>query len=209
MPYILIEHIGSESIAMLSLTWEKYQNDCQRRERLLHSLARITLSISRIPQPCIGSFRFHDDCTISLSNRYLTSTIAVFENEGSKQAIPSNRTYSCTDAFVSDLITIYLECFLGVPNSCPRTEDGFEQLTMISILRIIVHCYMKPELCHGLYLLSFTDLTCNNIFVDDDWNIWYLVDLEWLCLVLAEMYRELLWLFGQSTQLLIDDENCR
>ena len=54
--YLLLEDIQKEGTAMLSDTWEKDRSDPSKRQNLFHDLARIILSIERVPMPRIGSF---------------------------------------------------------------------------------------------------------------------------------------------------------
>ena len=63
------------------------------------------LSLARVPQTRIGSFQFHDDGTITLTNRPLSCSMMILENEGATRTIPRGETYSCTHAFVSDTRT--------------------------------------------------------------------------------------------------------
>jgi hypothetical protein len=86
--YMLLEHIGPETGRMLSATWAQHRHDPRRRTRLFHGMARIMLSLARLPQPHIGSFRFNpSDGTITLTNRPLISTTMIFENSGTPRTI--------------------------------------------------------------------------------------------------------------------------
>jgi hypothetical protein len=41
-----------------------------------------------------------------------------------------------------------------------------------------LHYYVKRERRNGPFYLQLTDLHASNIFVDENWNIAYLIDLE-------------------------------
>ncbi len=104
-PYLLLEYIGPETGRMLSQTFDAHRGDKARRQRLFKGIAQIMLSLPRVPQTRIGSFQFHDDGTITLTNRPLSCSMMILENEGAPRTIPRGETYSCTDAFVSDTRT--------------------------------------------------------------------------------------------------------
>ncbi|KAG7120734.1 hypothetical protein HYQ45_014778 [Verticillium longisporum] len=46
----------------------------------------------------------------------------------------------------------------------------------------------------------------SNIFVDNDWNITYLVDLEWICALPAEMLSVPYWLTGCSVDEIVGEQ---
>ncbi|KAL8366777.1 hypothetical protein RB595_008773 [Gaeumannomyces hyphopodioides] len=58
----------------------------------------------------------------------------------------------------------------------------------------------------GPFPLQFTDLSIGNIFVDDEWNVTCLIDLEWVCAIPAEMMTVPYWLTGRGIDML-DGEN--
>lgn len=73
--YMLLEHVGPVTGQMLSDTIGEYRKDPIRRQRVFRGIARIMLSLARVPQPRIGSFQFHDNGSISLTNWPLTCTM--------------------------------------------------------------------------------------------------------------------------------------
>lgn len=105
---MLLEHIGPGVGQMLSETWSRHQDDPTRRQNLFRGLARVMLSLARVPKPRIGSFRFHSDCTIGLTNRPLTCSIMILENEGTPRVMASDDTHDCTESFVGDMLTLEL-----------------------------------------------------------------------------------------------------
>lgn len=80
---------------MLSSTWEKHRHDPFHRQKLFRGMARLTLSLANIPQPRIGSFQFHTDGTITLTNRPLLCSLIILENDGALRTIQRNETYTC------------------------------------------------------------------------------------------------------------------
>jgi len=67
-------------------------------------------------------------------------------------------------------------------------------MTVKTALRAVSHhCFIR-DLRNGPFILYFTDLHQSNIFVDDNWNITKLIDLEWICYLLIELEGLPYWL---------------
>ena len=203
---MLLEYIGSDTGKMLSNTMNKNRADPERRQRLFHGLSRIMLSLARIPQSRIGSFRFNNNGTVALENRYLCCTLAILENDGAPRSIQRNDLYSCTDSFASDMVTFHDGRFLAQPNATFSENDCRGQMAVMSLLRAISHRYIKRDYRTGPYLLNLTDVNPSNIFVDNDWNITCLIDLEWICAAPAEMLNVPYWLTGCSIDEIVGEE---
>lgn len=196
--YTLLEYIGPTSGQMLSNTWDKYRGCPERRQRLFSSLSKIMLSLARLPQLRIGAFQFHSDGTVTLSNRPLLCSTVLLENYGAPRTMRKDDTYRCTDSFVSEMLTFHHR-FLSQPNAIYSEGDCRGQMAVKTLLRAFYHRYIKREYRHGPFLLQLTDLHASNIFVDDDWNLTCLIDLEWLCALPAEMLNVPYWLTSTST----------
>lgn len=121
--YMLLEYIGRDKGEMLSDTWDRHRQDPVRRQKLFRGMSRLILSLARIPQPRIGSFRFHNNGTVTLSNRPLPCSIIILENEGAPRTISRNETYTCTEPFVADILTFHDNVFLSNLNAAHGTED--------------------------------------------------------------------------------------
>lgn len=194
--YVLLEHIGPDVGQMLSNTWDSQRGDPNRRKLLFQGMARIILSLARIPQPRIGSFRFHDDCSVALTNRPLTCSMMILENDGTPRVMQGTETYSCTDAFVSDMLALHDNRLLSDPNLVYDEADCRGNMAAKTLLRALSHCYIKRTQRNGPFLLQFTDLHASNIFVDEAWNVTCLLDLEWVCSLPSEMLAVPYWLTG-------------
>lgn len=48
-------------------------------------------------------------------------------------------------------------------------------------MRALVPRFANRDLRHGPFVLTLTDLHQSNIFVDSDWHVTCLIDLEWAC----------------------------
>ncbi|KAG5917188.1 hypothetical protein E4U42_007356 [Claviceps africana] len=204
--YMLLEYIGPDTGEMLSKTWAAQRNDQSRRKRLFSGLARIIVSLSRVPQPRIGSFEFHDDCTVTLTNRPAFAATALLENCGAKRSIPVRRTYSSTEPFISDMITLHDNYFYGNQSAVDDEHDCRNQMAVRALLRTISHHYIRNECRDGPFLPQLTDLHQSNIFVDKDWEVTCLLDLEWLCALPPEALSAPYWLTGQDISELVDND---
>ncbi|KAM0364097.1 hypothetical protein ACHAO7_010087 [Fusarium culmorum] len=169
------------------------RHDSDRRKRLFRGVARAMLSLARVPQPRIGSFQFHDDCYIRLTNRPLTCTMMIFENDGAPRAIERTETYSCTEPFAADMISYHDNHFIGRRNVGDE-EECREGMAMKTLLRGLSCRYIKKKFRNGPFALQFTDLHASNIFVDEDWNVTCLLDLEWISALPVEMLAVPYWI---------------
>ncbi|EXJ82309.1 hypothetical protein A1O3_06122 [Capronia epimyces CBS 606.96] len=204
--YMLLEYIGPETGEMLSITWAQYTKDDQRRVRLFQGMSRIMLSLARLPQPCIGSFRFNpSDSTITLTNRPLMCTPMIFEHSGTRRTIQPHETYRTTDSFVSDMLTLHDHYLLSNPHAVRNKDDAHERIAIRTMLRAVSHHFITSRRRNGPFLLQLTDFHQSNIFVDDDWNVTCLIDLEWICALPAEMLSVPYWITNCSIDNIIDE----
>lgn len=204
--HLLLERITPETGQMLAITWdEKHFVDPARRRRLFGGMARIMLSLARIPQPRIGSFQFHDDGTISLTNRPYTDVLAQMESHGAPRVLQSGSAYTCTEPYVSDMLTFHDRGFLHDPNATYCEMDCQINLAVKATLRTLAHHYIRRESRDGPFILQHTDLRFGNIFVDDDWNVTCLVDLEWVCALPVEELAVPYWLSNRAVDGLVDE----
>jgi hypothetical protein len=193
---MVLEYLGPETGQMLSDTFDIHREDEARRQSLFRGMSRIMISLARIPQARIGSFEFNDEGTVTLTNRPLSCSMMISENDGAIRTLPRNDTMSCTDAFVSDMLTFHDHRFLSQPNAVYDESDCRGQMAVKTLLRVVSHNYIKRELRNGPFLLQHTDFHASNILVDKDWNVTGLIDLEWICALPAEMLAVPYWLTG-------------
>lgn len=118
---------------MLSDTFDMYRENEVRREKLFRGISRTLLSLARIPQTRIGSFQFHNDGTVTLTNRPLLFNV-ISENDGAARTMQGNITFSCTDAFVSDMLTFHDHRFLSQPNAVYDEGDCRGQMAVKTLL---------------------------------------------------------------------------
>ncbi|GAB1309889.1 Aminoglycoside phosphotransferase domain-containing protein [Madurella fahalii] len=132
--YMLFEYVGLDTGRMLSDTWKEHQGDETKRRTLFRGLARIILSLARVPQPRIGSFRFNADSTVTLTNRPLPCCVAILENGGAPRTIPSDETYSCPEPFITDMLALHDGNFLAQRNAIFGAADCRGQMAANNIL---------------------------------------------------------------------------
>ncbi|KAJ0160130.1 hypothetical protein CTA2_8510 [Colletotrichum tanaceti] len=194
--YMLLEHVGSENSQMLSLTWNRYRGDAARRKNLFQGISRLILSLSRVPQPRIGSFQFGDDGTVTLTNRPLVCSVMMLENEGTPVAMQRETTYASTEPFVADMLSFHDRRFLRHPNMVYDEEDCRAEMAARLLLRMLAHRYIRHDRRNGPFVLQLDDFHASNVFVDAEWNITSLIDLEWLCALPVERLAVPYWLTG-------------
>ncbi|RDL34710.1 Uncharacterized protein BP5553_07838 [Venustampulla echinocandica] len=194
--YLIVDCVDEGT--MLSESWETQRHDLDRRTNLFRDLSRIILSLNRLPFPRIGSLTIDDRGVIDLINRPLTCELQQLENLDIPTDIPRDQTYSTTDTYFSDLLACHDNRMRYMPNSIHNTSDGQEQLSALTIMRALFPHFTNRNLRHGPFVLTLTDLHQSNIFVDSNWHITAIIDLEWACARPIEMQRPPYWLTSCS-----------
>ncbi|CAD6445326.1 d571664c-5b90-4b14-a3af-6e38a8324e15-CDS [Sclerotinia trifoliorum] len=188
---------------MLSETWDEFRHCAVRRKNLYRDLSRIMLLLSQSPLPRIGSWTLDSNGILQLSNRPLTLRLQQLENEGVSTNIDRSLTYSATDAYYLDLLSCHDSRIRHQPNSLNDESDGRAQMANLIIMRALLSHFTNRDFRHGPFLLTLTDLHQSNIFVDDDWNIKCLIDLEWACSLPVETMRPPYWLTSRPVDDLV------
>ena len=166
---------------------------------MFRGISRLILKLARVPLNRIGSFTFDPNTgTISLTNRPLTSGIAIMENDGAYRVMDSDQTYESVDPYVADLLTLHDNRFLAQKNAVTSREDCYYQMAVQAILRIMSQQYLDRALRQGPFYMQLTDLHPGNLIVDDDWNITSLIDLEWICARSPQMIDIPCWITSRS-----------
>ncbi|KAJ5900366.1 uncharacterized protein N7473_004436 [Penicillium subrubescens] len=197
--YMIISFV--ESGSMLSNTLSKFLlTDKTRRQALFSDLAKIMLTLNQNEFSRIGSLTLDDDGLIHLKNRPLTLRLQTFENEGIP-TIPRNSTYQCVEPYILDLLQCHDNRLHYQPNAIHDLQDGQEQLAALTMMRSLLPRFTSRQYRDGPFLLTLTDLHPSNIFVDEDWHITCLIDLEWACTFPIELQTPPYWLTGRP----IDD----
>ncbi|KAJ5088227.1 hypothetical protein N7456_011843 [Penicillium angulare] len=202
--YLVMEYVGNPGVQMLSETWDEDRHQQHKRTNLFRGLSHIMLSLSQIPLPCIGSWTLDSNGFLKFSNRPLNLRIHQLENGRIPTGIPRSLTYSSTDAYYLDLLSCHDKRIRYQPNSIIDEDDGRDQMARLTIMRALLPHFADRELRQGPFFYRLTDLHPSNIFVDSDWNIKWVIDLEWACSLPAETLRAPYWLTGRSVDRLTD-----
>lgn len=191
---------------MLSETWERGRLDPKLRANLFHGLSRIMLNLARIPLPQIGSFILDEHGYLHLGNRPLTLEIQQLENESIPVDIHRDTTHVSVESYVNDILAMHQSRLRHQPNAINSVEDGFYQTSALMVMRSVWSCFFRRDLFRGLFFLNLTDLNQSNIFVDQNWNIKCLIDLEWACSQPVEMIHPPHWLTNEAIDLISFDD---
>ena len=189
---------------MLSDIWPPHT--INQKQNLYKSMSRIMLDLARHPLEKIGSFTIHNSGEIKLSNRPLTLRLAVLENEDIPTEMPRDRCYSTTDLYLYDLLHCLDLKLRHQPNAVRNKYDAEAQMAVHTILRALLPYYIEKNLRHGPFTFTWTDPHASNIFVDKNYNITSIVDLEWFCSLPTEVQHPPFWLSGHAVDDL-DGEN--
>ncbi|KFZ20088.1 hypothetical protein V502_03366 [Pseudogymnoascus sp. VKM F-4520 (FW-2644)] len=195
--YLLIEHIEEAQGEMLSKSWNEKRDNIELRKTLFRGLSRIMLNMARVPQPKIGSFIIDRNGFLCLANRPVSVEIFELENEEIPIDIPRDCTYSTADSYAMSIIGIHDNRLRHQPNAIKGVEDYIYQASALTAMRTVLPSFIKRE-CRGPFLFTLTDLHQSNIFVDKNWNITAVVDLEWASTRPVEMLRTPTWLTSKA-----------
>lgn len=157
--------------------------------------------------PRIGSLSFGPSGVITLSNRPLSMYFQLLENEGIPSGIPRQRPYSSVEPYISDLLSFQDNKLLYQPNAIHDQEDGEMQLAALTALRATMHRFIRTDYRDGPFYYTLTDLQQNNIFVDDQWNIQTVIDLEWAQSQPVEMQLPHYWFASRPIDAFDDAES--
>lgn len=202
--YMIMDYIEESEGRMLSESWEESRHDPSRRKDLFQGLSRIILALAQTPLPRIGSFTIDDLGVLSLTNRPLTLRLQHLENENIPTNIDRRLTYTTTDTYMSDLLSCHDNRLRHQPNAVNDEDDGRAQMAALTTMRPILAHFTDRKLREGPFILSLTDLHQSNIFVDRDWNITRIVDLEWTCSRPMEMVHPPHWITNRAVDQLKD-----
>ncbi|RAL14569.1 uncharacterized protein BO97DRAFT_386335 [Aspergillus homomorphus CBS 101889] len=205
--YLIMDHVGSTDTMMLSESWNKLRHDQDRRANLFRGLSQIILSLAQFPFDRIGSLTIDDQGIIKHTNRPLTLRLHHLENESVPTYIDGDFTYSTSDSYFMDLLSCHDSRLRHAPNSIRNKADGEAQLSTLTIMRALLPHFSCRRYRQGPFIMTLTDLHQSNLFVDSNWNIKSLVDLEWTCSLPVEMLHPPYWLTGRGVDQLYEGEH--
>lgn len=143
--YMLLEYLGPDTGRMLSNTFDAERGDLEKRQRLFKGISRIILSLAKIPQSRIGSFCFNNNGIVTLTNRPLCCSTMILENDTGARSMQRSNTYTCTDAYVSDMLDLHDQRFLSEPNAVQDEQDCYFQISIKTLLRLYSHSFIQKK----------------------------------------------------------------
>ncbi|PGG97357.1 hypothetical protein AJ79_09228 [Helicocarpus griseus UAMH5409] len=200
--YLLIEYINKSDATMLSSSWEAMRHNKHLRTNLFKGLSRILLNVAKVPVPRIGSYIIDDNGFVVLANRPLSMEIHELESQHIPVNIPRDKTYSSVDSYVIDTLAFHDNRLIHQPNALNDPEDGAYQAAALAAMRTVAMQFFKHGLRCGPFVYVLNDLHQSNILVDEEWNIKYLIDLEWACSRPIEMLHPPHWLTSQAVDMI-------
>lgn len=196
--YLIMDYIDEPEVKLLSETWDVLPHHPDRTANLYRDLSRIMLSLSQHPMPQIGSWTIDHSGVLRFLNRPLTLRLHQLENARIPTNINRELTYLSTDPYYLDMLSCHDSRIRYQPNSILDEEDGRAQLANLTMMRALLPSFTDRKLRSGLFFYRLTDLHQSNMFVDEQWHIKCLVDLEWACSLPAETLRPPFWLTGHT-----------
>ncbi|KAK2751156.1 hypothetical protein FQN57_000232 [Myotisia sp. PD_48] len=199
--YIIFDWIENDEIRMLSETIGS-PNTALQTKTLYRDLSRIMISLANISQPRIGSWTIDDYGSISLSNRPLFYHFYQLEN-WRVSAIRRGATYTDSWSFFLGMIEAYDNRLRDHPNAASSDDDARDQAGDLVLLKAVLPQYLARDYRTGPFVMQFTDLQTSNIFVDKDWNVKYVIDLEWVSSLPLECLLAPYWLTQEYVDTLV------
>jgi hypothetical protein len=131
-----------------------------------------------------------------VANRPLSIIIPDAENDSCPPVVGRSHIYSTVESYVLDLFTYHDNRIRYQPNAVISIDDGLDQIEALTLMRASLPIFLNRHLRNKPFYPTLTDLHQSNIFVDDNWHIKSIIDLEWACFRPIEMFRPPLWLTG-------------
>lgn len=199
-----MEYVEGPGIELLSRDWAEQDEELDRRRRntFFRDLSRMILRLAHVPFPRIGSLTLDHRGVVQLTNRPLNFRLQQLENKGVPTDMDRETTFSSTEAYYSALLTCHDNRILYQANSLLSRSDGETQLSVLVAMRALLPRYATRRFREGPFFFTLIDVHPNNVFVDADWRIKSLIDLEWACVRPVEMLLAPVWLTGRRVDML-------
>ncbi|UPL02692.1 hypothetical protein LCI18_013626 [Fusarium solani-melongenae] len=202
--YLLMDYL--QDGRMLSETWGSLHEDLNKRMTLFRDVSRIVLSLAQVQLPRIGSLTMDNDGVVTLTNRPLTLDLHQLENQGIRTSIPRDLTYVTSDTYLLDRLACHDDRIRHKLNTILGYADGQSQLSALTMMRALLPHFIERDPRRRSFILMLTDLHPSNIFVDHDWHVTCLIDLEWACSQPTEMLHPPYWLTNRAVDEITDED---
>ena len=194
--YLIMDYIEPNQGKLLSEYWTDNSHEKERRMNFLRDLSYIMLSLAQFPFPKIGSLTITDNGLLQLYNRPLTFRLQQLENKGIPIGIRRTSTYFSTDSYLLDLLSCHNSRIKH--QAICNEADGKTQLSVLAAMKAILPQFISGDHRYGPFVFTLTDVHPNNIFVDKDWRIKSIIDLEWACVKPIDMVLPPVWFTGRK-----------
>lgn len=196
--YLLMDYVEESKGQHLSKFWTDKSNAKERRANFFRDLTSIMLALARHAFPRIGSLTIDSQGYLRLRNRPLTFRLQQMENKGVPTGISRDTTFGSAGEYLSSLLSVHDNRIKYQANAIRDQAEGEKQLSTLDAIRdLLLHLENRKEPHQDAFVFSLIDIHPNNVYVDDDWHITCLIDLEWACVRPAEMLLPPVWLTGR------------
>ncbi|KAM3515401.1 hypothetical protein MY11210_000963 [Beauveria gryllotalpidicola] len=202
--YLIIETVTSGE--MLSESWKENHDNPKLLENLQRGLARIMLSLASVNLPRIGSFRLDHDGYLPLDNRPPSVQTTLHENEGLHLDMPRQATLSTSKDLILSQLSAFDNRLLNQPNAVVSREDAWYQTTSLATAKLTLPQLLRQVFVNGPFTLALTYLHRSNVFVDGDWNITCIIDLEFACSWPMDFLQTPYWLHANFIDRILPDK---
>ena len=137
--------------------------------------------------PRIGSLIIDKLGYLQLNNRPLTMTLHQLENEGINTGIGRSDTFSSSIDYGMDLVNLYDQNLRDQPNAISSGGDGKLQMAIFACMRMVLLHFFSRSIRNGPFIFQLSDIYPSNLFVDQDWHITSVIDLEYAVALPREM----------------------
>ncbi|KAL9131472.1 MAG: hypothetical protein Q9217_000620 [Psora testacea] len=110
------------------------------------------------------------------------------------------------EPYMLDLLAYHDSRLRYQPNSINDEPDCRAQMAAITGMRAVLPHFINRDLRHGPFLFTLTDIHQSNVYVDEEWHIKCLIDLEWACSLPMEMQSPPHWLTSRNVDQLEGDD---
>lgn len=195
--YLVMDYVEESQGKPLAKSWTDLDSDKDRRQNFFADLSRIMLAFARISFPQICSPTIDDEGVLHFRHRPLTFRLQQMENKGISIPIERGTTYPNVDAYLLDMQGCHYSRIRHQRNSILNRSDAEMKMSVLAALRALTPHFFDRDLRNGPFVFMLTDIHPNNIFVDDEWHITCLIDLEWACVRPIEMLFPPVWFTGR------------
>ncbi|MCJ1476754.1 hypothetical protein MMC13_005423 [Lambiella insularis] len=180
-----------------------------RRENLYRSISQFMIHLAQVQHHHIGSPTLTEVGEIQITNRPLFLRLQWLENEDIETNIARDKTYNSTLSYWLDLLTGHDNRLRYQPNSMTDEEDGKKQMATLQILRERLHHLLDSSADERGYCLTITNPTKANFFVNEEWHITAIIDLDGACFWPIEMLHPPMWLTNKTIDEIVGEEEQR